>query len=522
VAVAYGAVYALLFLLADHMRGLAYFSLWFPAAGLRFALLLCLGWRFAPLAFAAEVLGQGLVGEWAKWQVGWVTMLPGIGAPVFLTACVVGLLQSLKLTSWRLTDFREVVWLLIGAVVAPLVSAPASVSLLLLDGRMTAGAFLPATVSFWVGDAVGTLMVMPLLVTLIFMLVHRRRGIGTVPIPYQSLRLFMEVILAFLAGVSLLGLASAPVDTIQWYPLLLPMIWLSFRYGFTGAAASVFILNLASAVILSLAPEAVDRFELQLFLMMMSLTGLVVGGISSAKARAEKETREKAMELAHHGRISTMGEMAAGIVHELAHPLGLIEHYAKRAIASQAPKDEYPGLIERQAAHMRHIVARLRAFSRRAELNLEWCALKDVIEEMEALIRFEARRGDVAVSFRIAPDVEEMWLDRVQIQHCILNLATNAMAAMADVPNRQLMIEALWQDAKTAVLKVRDTGRGMEDGKLDVIFSSFQSYRAEGVGLGLAIVKSIVEEHGGRIAVESRVGEGTTFTIALPINRRVR
>ena len=120
----YALTYAALFLLSDKIAGLAGFSLWFPAAGVRFALIFVFGWRFGLLAAVAEILAQGVLGEWVSWNKDPLFIVAGIGAPPILYAVVVWLLSRYDLTQPTFSKFPHVIWFLIAAILAPAITAP--------------------------------------------------------------------------------------------------------------------------------------------------------------------------------------------------------------------------------------------------------------------------------------------------------------------------------------------------------------------------------------------------------------
>lgn len=161
--VAYSLGYGLLFLLAGYIVGLAEFSLWFPAAGLRFAVLLIAGWRFGFVAAVCEILVQGVVGEWANWDGYAFTMIGGIAGPPLIYALVIWFLENRPKIRIEHAKISDILWISAAALLAPALTAPVSTGFLYLANRLPPEVFWDATASFWVGDAVGILMLAPVL-----------------------------------------------------------------------------------------------------------------------------------------------------------------------------------------------------------------------------------------------------------------------------------------------------------------------------------------------------------------------
>ncbi len=251
----------------------------------------------------------------------------------------------------------------------------------------------------------------------------------------------------------------------------------------------------------------------------------IYGREITKEREAEQKAREHQQELVHVCRLSTMGEMSTGLAHELNQPLAAITNFANGCIRRlQADSGEGERIIDalRQIAkqadragaiirHLRSLVGKTRPRRGEADLN-------EVVREVCSFTQFQARKADVAV-------VQELWdapvaarIDLVQIEQVLLNLMLNSLDALheVDVDRRSLHVSTGCLDEETLFVAVQDTGPGIDPRSMDRLFDAFFSTKDSGMGMGLAISRNIVEDHQGKIKVESEVGKGARFEVILP------
>ena len=370
----YAVAYALLLEFSSYMHGLAGFSLWFPAAGIRFALIFVFGWRFGFIAAVAEIWVQGLLGEWALWGYQPHFIIAGIAAPPLLYAAIIGFLQKHRLTDGGFLDFSHVLWFCVAAVAAPSITAPVSAYMQIEGGRLASEAFQPAVLSFWIGDMIGLFMLAPISMILLSLIAARKQP------PFENLKIVTFAV-EFTLAVIFIWLAAQYAEStalsLRWLPFLIPVIAISLRYGFVGAALIVLALNV---VIVGKAIElqGYARVDLQAFLAAVSFVGLLVGGLMTAKRRSKEALAQQFKTLAHLDRMNTMGEMAAHIIHELAQPIHATSLYAQGAVKmlEQGELDR-EGLLDAinmtasETSRTQELIRRMKAFARKGELALE-------------------------------------------------------------------------------------------------------------------------------------------------------
>lgn len=244
--------------------------------------------------------------------------------------------------------------------------------------------------------------------------------------------------------------------------------------------------------------------------------------IEDIKAEEDKRTLEN--QLRHTDRLATIGQLAAGVAHELNEPLGSILGFAELAKnETELPEKTMRDLtkIIDASKHAREIVKKLLIFGRQVESKRDIVNINDVITD--GLYFFESRceKEGIRLSIKLAEDIPDIWVDPSHMNQIMVNLVVNAIQAMPGGGN--LTIETQLSEGNI-LIRVRDTGTGIEPDDLEKIFLPFFTTKdiGEGTGLGLAVVHGIINTYNGKINVDSRKGEGTIFTVSLPIERNVK
>jgi C4-dicarboxylate-specific signal transduction histidine kinase len=251
---------------------------------------------------------------------------------------------------------------------------------------------------------------------------------------------------------------------------------------------------------------------------------VVAEDITEGKRAAEALTKAQ-NELARVARVSTLGELAASIAHEVNQPLAAIVVNGRACLnwlQAQPPNEEEAEAamqrIIRDANRASEVIARIRGFLKRGELQPARVDVAELIAEVIELVQAEARGQGVSLHRTSACDLPAVMADRVQLQQVILNLVMNALEAMSsngEAP-RVLEVGALRDGSDAVLVEVRDSGVGIDPADRDRIFDAFHTTKPEGMGMGLAISRSIVEAHGGRLWVTPNAERGETFRFTLP------
>ena len=243
------------------------------------------------------------------------------------------------------------------------------------------------------------------------------------------------------------------------------------------------------------------------------------------RQRAERRARQRQEELAHVARVSTMGEMAAGLAHELNQPLGAIAGFAdgcSRMIDSgRAEPAELSGAMQEvseQAVRAGRIIRRLRAFVARSAPATSTVDLRQLVREVVDLLAMDLRQNRIALELDIPDDLPVVRADGIQVQQVLLNLMRNAIEAVSrdGADEGRLVVAATASDAGAVEVAVSDDGPGCGSEAMDQLFEAFYTTKASGLGMGLSISRSIVEAHGGRLWATPNDGRGMTFRFTLP------
>jgi len=240
---------------------------------------------------------------------------------------------------------------------------------------------------------------------------------------------------------------------------------------------------------------------------------------------AEMEARKQRERLAHVARLGTLGEMAAGIAHELNQPLAAIANYTQACQRLLASGDMEPeelgqvlGRVTAQARRAGDVIQRLRAFVRRHTPDRRHRDAREVVQEILPLVEMDCRSHEVDLQLDFQADLPKIQVDGIQLQQVLLNLTRNAVEAMNAVEpeTRRLLIRTETLNEDEVELTVTDTGPGVQDSLLEQLFEPFFTTKPEGMGLGLSLSRSIIEAHGGVLRYDSGPGTGSIFRIRLP------
>lgn len=349
---------------------------------------------------------------------------------------------------------------------------------------------------------------------------------GPVELSYDRLWVALSVIIAIGAATAALWLAFRTADPGQKLAAAIVMGIAISGMHYTGMRAAVFT---APATM----EEAHEDGTLDETPLVLAIAGITLADLAALFAsvfkrkRTEEALRQTRADLAHIQRVTTMGELAASISHEVKQPLAAGVTNAQAALrwlGAQPPNlDEARqalGGAVKNGMRAADIIGRIRTLIKKEPLRKDALEVNEAIVEVITLTRGEVMKNNVSVQTQLAEGLPLIQGDRVQLQQVILNLIINAVEAMSGVSeeSRGLLI-GTGKDASGRVLvAVQDSGPGLNPESLERLFDSFYTTKPGGTGMGLSICRSIVEAHGGRIWATPNAGPGITVQFALPID----
>lgn len=258
----------------------------------------------------------------------------------------------------------------------------------------------------------------------------------------------------------------------------------------------------------------------------IGITGfLALAGQAATAGLLEREEslRRSRVQLAHVTRVTTLGELAASIAHEVNQPLAAISTNGDACLRwidrAEPDMEEARAAITRMLSDTRRasdVIRRIRALARRSDPQQLPLDLNEVAGEAAALVQRELASHNVALTLDLGAGLPSVLGDRVQLQQVIINLLINGMQAMSARGMGQLRLETVASGDGGVLLSVSDTGPGIAPEDAGRLFEAFYTTKADGMGMGLPICRSIIEAHGGRIAAVARPAPGATLQFTLP------
>ena len=255
-----------------------------------------------------------------------------------------------------------------------------------------------------------------------------------------------------------------------------------------------------------------------------SATQSICGIASDVSAR--RELQEKEVQLEHVARLTTMGEMLAGIAHEINQPLSAISNYAtacRNMLENLQPKHlenikSWTEAIAEQATRCGDIIRRLRGFAKQGQNETIAVELDNLIHESVALILADARFQSIEITLDLQTRGTAILGNATQLQQVFVNLLRNACEAVATCDQHRRLVKVRSKVLGDKVeVNVEDNGPGISEEVRESLFEPFVSSREEGLGIGLVISRSIIEKHGGQIWVDPNFQHGTRFRLTIPI-----
>jgi signal transduction histidine kinase len=505
ILLAYGCLFTALHHFAARWAAGSFFSLWFPAAGLRFALLWRMGARMTPAAAGAELLVQLVSGE-ANLGTSPALAVLGIVGPCLVYGLVIHLVRSRGGRRSRVIGLAPLPFALaavIGPVIACVAALPWAVPLAMQNGPIDGQNLFHSLLVFTVGDLLGVLIVAPPLLWLADYLAGGRRAAFKLAHPAQVAE---AAVVTAVAWSVVWAIYKAGLG-VMLSPVLLATCWTGLRAGRPGAWLSIIVTAIVVLPMTGQGAEEIVRLRLSMVLASIAAVGYLAGSFAEAEARSHAELERRNRLLYQAERLKTLRAMSVAVIHEISQPLSTICIEANELVAASSAPDldreeiaSTSRLIARKAQDLSQMVRRLRAFGDRSADLPSRLSIPVLLQEIATIAAAEAKSLGVDLLVQGGPDALVSGQD-VELRQALLNLLRNAIAA-SPRPGRVVLAHAISGDRLLVSIEN------------DYCTSGGQG---AGMGVGLIIARSIASAHGGVIREERPSRQRYCYILDLPL-----
>jgi len=484
---------------------------WNPGTGLSLALGLLFGRRMIPLLFLGPLLSDLILNQspvpWGV-ELSFVALIGG-----GYSAALLFLLRPSLQFDPALSSMRDLVLLMLVALVSTAFVASSYVAVTTFAGLLPPNEFAAAAFRYWVGDMIGIMVVTP------FALIALTHS--------HVFRLSFETVLQFAAIIGALAIMFGYAEEQRFqlfYVLFLPIIWMAVRTGAEGVTLGLLITQLGVIAGVTIFPVfGHDVLAFQVLMLILTTTGLIAGELVTERRRTEFQLRLHRDSLSRVAQLGGMGELTVAIAHELNQPLMAARTYTRLVEDAVSSGDEDRTMVAdtakkavAQVERAAEVVRSLRALIRLDSSNRSVSSVERIVNETLALCQPALDRIHASARAVIVSDLPPVKVDILQIEQVLLNLLHNSIEALgeAETVNRAILIEASAGGPGFVEIGVKDNGPGFPPDLLSDSFLPFLSTKAEGLGIGLSLCKSIVEAHGCRFWLDRDARGGAVhFTI---------
>lgn len=494
----YGVAFLLLHRLAAYWGNASSFSLWFPAAGLRFAFLWVKGERFGLMVSATELITQIITGV-ITGSMWWLTAIGTASSSLCYAIGIALVRRCLRSGQGSLTTAPMPLGLTM--LICPLIAAVGSLPWALFVGPHSNEAVswervLAEAGAFWIGDLLGILMLAPPLLWL----ADRKFVLPRFELPART----WEALAVVGAGWAISALIWFAVGTVHIEAMLLCSVWVALRLGRMAAwiAGSLvtFVVLMSAEIDMTLDARA----ELHLLAASVSIASYLVGSYAEAERSMRQNLQRKERLLLRADRLKTLRAMSVAAIHDISQPLSTLSIEARyiRELADGDAIDRHElaatsAIIERKTSHLAELVRRMRLFGSDRADDPTPVRIDVLLAEVAALVKAEAAAAGTTLEVGTSYSGQIVGSE-IELQQALVNLVRNAIAA---APEGSVSISAI-ESGDTIELQVSDNGSAAKIGR--------------GMGLGLIIAQTIAEAHGGRLHSEILRPAGSRYVLILP------
>ena len=418
----------------------------------------------------------------------------------------------------RRTNLADVISMLVAVPVGATLTSLIYCGILYLTGSLPADRFISALRHFWIGDTVGIIVIIAAASSVFTLLSKARWGWRR----DDTLNWAGFLVSACVAFTLLHNASSASVYHL-FYLLFLPIIWMGMRTGYVGVAIALLVTQTVFFLTASYTGfEANDFDQFQFLMLVLSITGLLLGAVVTERERFNLLLREQQTELARVSAHATAGAMGMLLAHELSQPLSTVATYtlaARRMLRSGSESEPVMDALSKAEAEVqrtRDVLERIRDFVSAGKLEPCPLDLVEAAQKIQALCVEEANGRGVDVAIECVRPIPLVKADKVGIEQVLNNIVGNAVDAAAERRDArgQVVIRVIGR-GDWAIIEIDDNGPGLAPEMAENLFEAYQTSKPRGMGLGLALSRQIVQKHAGRISWRPIAPQGTRFIVEL-------
>jgi two-component system, LuxR family, sensor kinase FixL len=527
VAIGLSALYLIIYVLLDRLSYIydlnhAQITAWAPGTAFLVAVVIYFGARVAPLTIIAPGIAEFALRREAP-------LSPAVLGAVMCTGCIytlAGLLLRARLRkNWQPT-IRWFAMLSVVIAASALLDDMLYSAILVQTGKLSAGNYLTAVRTDWVGDVNGIIILVPMMIILRFGESGKLNEVRS----HLGLLTLQAVALIFVFLITFPEAWGAPIDDSRtpFYLLFLPIIWIAVRWGAGVTAVSLAALQLGIVMFVAGQNTSESFLAIQYLMVLLALTSLFMGISVSETARVSQLMRSKEVELSNLNARMAVSEMNSAIGHELNNPLAALVNYLRSAsLIVQSPGFDL-AVLQRtldkahgEATRSVNVIRKLREFFRAGVVRRERLDPKTVAAEALAAVQMRFRQADIAAVLEPSPDLPVIDADPLQLVMVLQNLLANAFDAVQSSPMGPKRVSvSVTPNGDDVMFTISDTGVGIPVEVRDRLFRPVTSTKVVGMGLGLAICRSLIEANDGRISLLRSGAEGTSIAFWIPIAAR--
>lgn len=309
----------------------------------------------------------------------------------------------------------------------------------------------------------------------------------------------------------------AVYQRLYYVPIIFSASWFGFKLGLFAAVLSstAYIPH----IVLHWAHLPLEMFTQYVEIVMFLIIGSLVGLFSDNQRKQQKQIENAHIQIRRMDRMSLLGQLAAGLAHEIRNPLGSLigsDEILAESLGKEHPKYEFIEILQKEHRRLRDKLNHFLTFARPTPACIILNNINDVVRATIQLFEKQAAKSGCTISFEPNNSLQEIPLDADQMKQALLNLLLNACQEMSEGGN---IAVSTWPDYPWICISVQDQGKGIDPKNIDQIFEPFFTTKPDGTGLGLAIVKQLAETMNGSVGVHSNE-TGSKFTIRIPYEQK--